>query len=549
MAYSTLRTAFRNFSQAPRPSSVGASVELDEDKQGKPREGSLAAQIGIECLPSVPRKSDSSHEIPRASTTHTSVRPSRSSQLHVVAGGKSATEMKTTGIDGVDPVVVAEKQRQSVVPAKREKTAKELELEECIGDIHFIFASTIDEELELYQARDLNRSRLDRALRRFEFRGLPVERKRTLEATVDTVAHSQAPTSVIGSMPRPTDPFSTTNFTSDSHYPLLAATITTDRKLGSGTTNGLFSSIGEGYEVGDAARRSRGGGPGLSVDAKHCVTTSVASSSGLRPSSDSSWRTSLSVPSSPSRAPLEAPNRPPAPSTDEEVGKWIEERQKANTALDNIGLSENWLKSKKMTSLEQRVHARLYGRKEDSARLPSRDLSQIEPPPSRCDRSARRSKIDVIGSFGDLLSISAGAGGVRGSSDNGGGRASSGRMGSGRSSSIANEDFRGMAMAVLEEFLRTNRWDLYKIFLRRSGIEKHYLMSVSDVCRILEQAGGLAKKEDLEVAHVIWKGTLAALSPSQLRRLVSSVGADRNGQIDYRALLDDHKVSRWERET
>eukprot|EP00047_Mylnosiga_fluctuans_P017477 m.61637 g.61637 ORF g.61637 m.61637 type:complete len:446 (+) comp7099_c0_seq1:62-1399(+) len=191
-----------------------------------------------------------------------------------------------------------------------------------------------------------------------------------------------------------------------------------------------------------------------------------------------------------------------AAESQDKVQDWIEQRKAHTASIEEMGLSEQWFAGKVLDPLEKRVCTKLYGR-----------VQTAQPDwPGGLVRSVSALALDES------------------------------HAGSLAQSQSYADDGRPIG-SVLDEFIRNNRWNLYRVFMKRCGLESHYLMPIADVCKLLEEAGRIVRSADFEVQHIPWHGSLTAVTSSQLRRHVAqAVVPDRLGMIDYRRLLEDHKT-------
>jgi len=98
---------------------------------------------------------------------------------------------------------------------------------------------------------------------------------------------------------------------------------------------------------------------------------------------------------------------------------------------------------------------------------------------------------------------------------------------------------------IVNEFIKNNRWTLFRIFTRSCDLAQSYLMPITEFCRLLEECSGIIKSADFDINLTSWKGNLSQLSTTQLRKVIHNKATEKltsDNKIDYRYMLDDVKA-------
>lgn len=445
------------------------------------------------------------------------------------------------------------------------------EAAQTLRDLRFLFASGIDEELDLYVVRDLSRSKLVRALRGFQLGGLTMEKKRvqvTAGLDAEPTANSHTPPAATNTQSSFLSPSSMqprvgqeqgqdgTRLPFGAQLPSVTIATTSANAFGPTSSSSSISSRNN-SRPGGWVGSTYGRAPPLQPphDAADPATSprrnllSVANTSTSTPTG--------SVPPGPGSVarPRPSGHREQLQADNVDVERWMAARRHENEQLDKMGLTQEWLEGKTLTPAEQRVYTCMYGAEEARSSTPSaaaghsslfarrmagrsathsRPGQQLPLAPTSSSSSLLAAPDAQQSSSFSLRRLSASSLGSSGSR----GRPSS----SSRASTLGDDTFQALVIQVFDDFIRANKWSLYGIFTKRCGLSKHYLMPLAELCRVLEEAGGLTTDVSFEMQHAAWVGTLKPLTASHLRKLVLACGTvDRSGCVDYRAVLDDQK--------
>lgn len=227
---------------------------------------------------------------------------------------------------------------------------------------------------------------------------------------------------------------------------------------------------------------------------------------------------------------------------------WIQQRLAQRDKVDNMGLTIEWLQSKTRDPLEEEALQRLLKERRVEGGASADAVAGAHP------RRRRNSLVARTYDGNDAARITLPSK-KRSSSDAGRDVSGKAKTTKANAEHLADSYFAGMANTTglsrndglkhLRMYVRRNRWRLHHLFLS-AGLATDYKMEVDEIAELLETVGGLVKVVPAKLESVEYTqakdsdGTLQPLTPTALRVLLGTYGLDRNGQLDYRRVLDDY---------
>lgn len=104
------------------------------------------------------------------------------------------------------------------------------------------------------------------------------------------------------------------------------------------------------------------------------------------------------------------------------------------------------------------------------------------------------------------------------------------------------------ASTQLEQFVTNNKWRLHDLFSRLKNDAEDYRLPADVICSFLELCGGIRTASRSEKAFFVmlksnkFRGSLIGINPAFIKRFVCQCGMDVDGKVDYRVIVDNHRV-------